>query len=156
MFLKSYPQSKKKKKEKERKVHIRENFVPKIYDGALCPLRTKEVKTEDWKNTNVKNFNSKDILSLIVLKKFLNRLILLKPGILKGYQKYYVTITSGLVGKESACSAGEEETWFCSLSREEPLEMGMAIHSSILAWKIPRTEEPGRLQYIVSQRVRHN
>ena len=71
---------------------------------------------------------------------------------MKGYQKYYVTITSGLAGKESACSAGEEETSFCSLSREEPLGMGMAIHSSILAWKIPRTEEPGWLQFMGSQK----
>ena len=61
------------------------------------------------------------MLSLIILKKNLNRLILLKPDILKGYQKYYVTIASGSAGKESACSAGEEETWFCSLSREDPL-----------------------------------
>ena len=37
---------------------------------VLCPLRAKEVKTEDWKNKNAKNFNSKDILSLIVLKNF--------------------------------------------------------------------------------------
>ena len=39
---------------------------------------------------------------------------------------------------------------------ERPLEEGMATHSSILAWKIPWTEEPGGLQTIGSQRVRHN
>ena len=38
-----------------------------------------------------------------------------------------------------------------SLSREEPLEKGMAIHCSILCWRIPRTEEPGRLQFMGSQ-----
>ena len=38
------------------------------------------------------------------------------------------------------------ETWVQSLGQENPLEKGMATHSSILAWKIPRTEEPGRLQ----------
>ena len=38
------------------------------------------------------------------------------------------------------------ETWFQSLSWEDPLEKGMATYSSILAWKIPRTEEPGGLQ----------
>jgi len=43
-----------------------------------------------------------------------------------------------------------------SLGQEDPLEKGMAIHSSILAWRIPLTEEPGRLQYMGSQRVRHN
>ena len=39
---------------------------------------------------------------------------------------------------------------------EDPLEKGVATHSSILAWKIPQTEEPGGLQSIASQRVRHN
>ena len=38
------------------------------------------------------------------------------------------------------------ETWVQSLSQEDPLEKGMATHSSILAWRIPWTEEPGRLQ----------
>ena len=38
-----------------------------------------------------------------------------------------------------------QETWVRSLGREDPLEEGMATHSSILAWKIPWTEEPGRL-----------
>ena len=37
------------------------------------------------------------------------------------------------------------ETWVRSLGREDPLEKGMATHSSILAWRIPWTEEPGRL-----------
>ena len=40
-----------------------------------------------------------------------------------------------------------------SLGREDPLENGMATHSSILAWRIPWTEEPGRVQYLGSQRV---
>ena len=40
-----------------------------------------------------------------------------------------------------------------SLGREDPLEKGTATHSSILAWKIPCTEEPGRLQSMGSQRV---
>ena len=43
-----------------------------------------------------------------------------------------------------------------SLGWEDPLEEGMATHSSILAWRIPWTEEPGGLQSIGSQRVRHN
>ena len=42
------------------------------------------------------------------------------------------------------------------LDREDPLEEGMATHSSIPAWRIPWTEEPGRLQSMWSQRVRHN
>jgi len=43
-----------------------------------------------------------------------------------------------------------------SLSGEDPLEEGMATHSSILAWRIPWTEEPGGLQSIGLQRVGHN
>ena len=43
-----------------------------------------------------------------------------------------------------------------SLGREDPLEKEMATHSSILDWKIPWTEEPGRLQAMVLQRVRHD
>ena len=46
-----------------------------------------------------------------------------------------------------------QETWVGSLGWEDPLEEGMATHSSILAWRIPWTEEPGRLQSIGSQRV---
>ena len=46
-----------------------------------------------------------------------------------------------------------QETWVRSLGREDPLEKEMATHSSILAWRIPSTEEPGRLQSMGSQRV---
>ena len=48
------------------------------------------------------------------------------------------------------------ETWVQSLGQEDPLEKEMAIHSSTIAWKIPWTEEPGRLQSMGSQRVAHN
>ena len=46
-----------------------------------------------------------------------------------------------------------QETWVRSLGQEDPLEKAMATHSSILAWKIPWTEEPGGLQSMRSQRV---
>ena len=49
-----------------------------------------------------------------------------------------------------------EETQVQSLGREDPLEEGMATHSSILAWKIPWTEEPGGLKSIGSHRIRHD
>ena len=48
------------------------------------------------------------------------------------------------------------ETWVQSLGWEDPLQKEMATHSSILAWRIPRTEEPGGLQSMGSQRVGHN
>ena len=49
-----------------------------------------------------------------------------------------------------------QETWVQSLGWEDPLEKEMATHSSILSWKIPWTEEPGRLQNTGSQRVGHD
>ena len=49
-----------------------------------------------------------------------------------------------------------QETQVQSLGQEGPLEKGMETHSSILAWKIPWTEKPGGLQFIGSQRVRHD
>ena len=49
-----------------------------------------------------------------------------------------------------------QEMWVRSLSWEDPLEEEMATHSSILAWKIPWTEEPGRLQSMGSQRIGQN
>ena len=48
------------------------------------------------------------------------------------------------------------ETWVQSLGWEDPLEKGMATHFTILAWKIPQTEKPGRLQSKGSQRVRYD
>ena len=50
----------------------------------------------------------------------------------------------------------KRETWVRSLGQEDPLEKGMATHSSILAWRVPWTEEPGRLQLMWLQRVGHN
>ena len=49
-----------------------------------------------------------------------------------------------------------QETQVLSLGEEEPLKKEMATHSSILVWKIPWTEEPGRLQSMGSQRVGHD
>ena len=49
-----------------------------------------------------------------------------------------------------------QESWVRSLGQEDVLEKRMATHSSILAWRIPWTEEPGGLQSVGSQRVEHN
>ena len=49
-----------------------------------------------------------------------------------------------------------QETWVKSLGWEDPLEKEMATHSSILAWKIPWMEKPGRLQSMGSKRVKHD
>ena len=63
---------------------------------------------------------------------------------------HFVTgFPSGPDGKESACNAGD-------LGQEDLLEKGMTTHSGILAWSIPWTEEPVRLQSMESHRVRHD
>ena len=49
-----------------------------------------------------------------------------------------------------------QEMWVQSLVQEDPLEEGVATHSSLLAWRIPWTEEPDGLQSMGSQRVRHD
>ena len=59
-------------------------------------------------------------------------------------------LPGGPKSKETACNAGDL-IW--SLGQEDPLEKGLATHSSILAWRIPWTEEPGRLQSMGLQRV---
>ena len=61
-----------------------------------------------------------------------------------------------MVAQTVKCLPTMQETQVQSLGREDPLEKEMAAHSSILAWKIPWMEEPGRLQSMGSQRVRHN
>ena len=48
------------------------------------------------------------------------------------------------------------ETWVQSMAWENPLEKEMATHSSILAWKIPWMEEPGKLHFMGLQRVKHD
>ena len=61
-----------------------------------------------------------------------------------------------LVAQRLKCLTPMQETRVRSLGREDPLEKEMATHSSILAWRISRTEEPGRLQSTGSQRVGHD
>ena len=65
-----------------------------------------------------------------------------------GIYTHFTNEQMGSDGKEAAYQIQ-------SLGREDPLEKGMATHSSILAWRIPWTEEPGRLQSLVLQRVEH-
>ena len=67
----------------------------------------------------------------------------------------YSQLTS-LVTQMVKCLSTMRETWVRSLGQEDPLEKEMAIHSSTIAWKIPWTEEPGRLQSMGLQRVGHD
>ena len=65
-------------------------------------------------------------------------------------------ITASLVVQMVKQLPATSDTWVQSLGREDSLEKEMATHSSTLAWKIPWMEEPGRLQSMGSQRVRHD
>ena len=72
------------------------------------------------------------------------------PSLAESYS-HTVGLLRWLSSEESACSAEAAGAWALPLSQEDPLEEGMATHSSILSWRIRRTEEPGRLQSIESQ-----
>ena len=73
----------------------------------------------------------------------------------QGQNKIHVLLAS-LVAQMVKCLPRMRETQVQFLGREDPLEKEMATHSSILAWKISWMEEPGRLQSMGSQRVRHD
>ena len=66
---------------------------------------------------------------------------------------YITGFPHGSVGKEFACNAGDTRYAGLIPGQEDPLEKEMATHSSLLAWRIPWTEEPGRLQSMGSLRV---
>ena len=61
-----------------------------------------------------------------------------------------------MVGQKVKSLPAMQEARVRSLGQKDPLEEGMATHSSILGWRIPWTEEPGRLQFTGSQRVGHD
>ena len=73
-------------------------------------------------------------------------------------KKKYIERASqvALVVKNLPANAEDARVWIQSLGQKDPLEKGMATHSGILAWRIPWTEEPVRLQSIASQRARHD
>ena len=65
--------------------------------------------------------------------------------------------SGGASGEEPACPPMQvKETWIRSIGEEDSLEETMAAHSTILAWRIPQTEGPGRLQSIGLQKIRHD
>ena len=68
----------------------------------------------------------------------------------------FLRIGASLVAQRLKRLPAMQETWVQSLGQEDPLEKEMATHSSILAWRIPWTEEPGGLQSTGSQRVGHD
>ena len=73
-------------------------------------------------------------------------------GIVYPLQYSWASLVAQLVKNPLAM----QETWVRSLDWEDPLEKGTVTHSSILAWKIPRAEEPGRLQSMGLQSIGHD
>ena len=66
-------------------------------------------------------------------------------------------VWASLVAQKVKKPPAMQETQVQSLSQEDPLEKGMATHSSIFAWRIPRTEEPGRVtESNMAERLTHN
>ena len=94
------------------------------------------------------------------LWKFLTKLNIILPynsinqtlSLPKGIDNLYSLRWGSLVAQTVKYPSAIQETWVQSLGQEDPLEKGMTPHSSILAWRIPWTEEPGGLQS-GSQRV---
>ena len=72
------------------------------------------------------------------------------------YTYTYIQMRASLVMQTIKNLPAIQETWVRALDQEDTLEMGMATHCSILAWRIPSAENPGRLQSMGSQRVRHD
>ena len=68
----------------------------------------------------------------------------------------WIILRTSLVAQMVKHLSTMRETRVRSLGQEDPLEKEMAIHSSTITWKIPWTEEPGRLQSMGSQRVGHD
>ena len=94
---------------------------------------------------------------MVHIKKSLKKFFLIKKKIISRVISLVAQrLRSSLVAQAVESMPAMQETQVQSLGREDPLEEEMAAHSSILAWRIPLTEEPGGLQSMGSQRVGHD
>ena len=75
---------------------------------------------------------------------------------LQRFSRFLIYVRVPSLAAQRVKNPAVQETWVGSLGQEEPLEKEVATHSSILAWRVPWTEEPGGLPSIGSQRVRHD
>ena len=112
-------------------------------------------------------FAKREFLNVLnSLRRFLRRILETQTGwrgsptcVFSDERCFKIFLSSdwaSLVAQTVKCLPAMLEPWVWSLSREDPLEKEMATHSSILAWEIPWTEKPGRLQAMGFQRVRHD
>ena len=108
--------------------------------------------TEVWSTSS--NFSPEASASVFT------QVLALKMDFINGQQsskgRKVTSVLSSLVAQRVKKLPLMRETWVRSLGREDPLEKEMATHPSILAWRIPWMEEPGRLQCTGSQRVEHD
>ena len=98
---------------------------------------------------NFSSFNQLESGTILIYHLVLNDSCI--PGIIDP-----CVVGVSLVAQTIKCLPALWQTWVQSLGWDDPLEKAMAPHSSTLAWEIPWTEEPGRLQSMGSQRVRHD
>ena len=104
-----------------------------------------------------KNFFFSFFLMWTILKLFIELVtILLLFCVLVFWPRGMWNLRASLVAQMVKNLPAVQETWVPSLGWGDPLGEGMATHCSILAWRIPWTEEPGGLQSMGSQRVRHD
>ena len=117
-----------------------EQNVVHMYDGMLLGLKKEG-------NSDI-SFNMDELEDIMVNENKTKRQML--------YDFTYMGIRASLVAQTVKNLPAMWETWVRPLSWEDPLKKGKATHSSILAWRIPWTEEPGRLQSTGLRRVRHD
>ena len=106
----------------------------------------------------IKGVYKKPMVNVIISIKYWivnEEMVMKKVNEVDGPLRSGLGFPSGSAVKNLPATEEPQETWVWSLGWEDPLEEGMAIHSSIFGWRIPWTEEPGGLKSIGSQRVRY-
>ena len=119
--------------------------------GAWCATVHRVIKSGTW--LKVTWHTCTPYICVVLHYK---KLISFWQSLRRKYIKIYTEINISRVAQRIKSLPAIQETWVLSLGREDSLEKGVATHSSILAWRIPRTVEPGRLQSMGSHRVGHD
>ena len=130
--------------------------------GYQIVLRCQHLQLQHWSKIKMKCINiSMSYVTFYSLFQFLSFVsVITKIWVIEILclilRIFYILFWTSLVAQMVKRLSTMRETRVQSLGWEESLEKEMAIHSSTIAWKIPWTEEPGRLQSMGSQRVRHD
>ena len=136
-------------------LHCQADSFPLSHQGSPIMAFGLPILREENSSSTFTEIFSAQIFSYVkvAFKMLLRWLLGHWPILLIGtYQSYWAS----LVAQRVKHLPTMWETWVQSLGQEDPLEKGIATHSSILAWRIPWSEEPGRLQSMGSQRVGHD